>query len=499
MTPTQLLEQARQRHLAGELESAERSYREILEAEPEHPDALHLLGVIALQCERHEEAIGLLTQATQTKSGFTQALNNLGSALTAAGRQEEARAAYTQAIETDAGLADAHFNLGVSYQASKEYEKAVTAFEQALKIDPDLVDAEINLGIALKDLERGEEAVSAFRRATKLDPTHALAFLNLGLVLRKMGDNQQAIEAFKTATDLSPERVDALIFLGQTLWWQGRKDEALGPLERAAELEPDSPPAQYDLTKALFEIGDPRAPDARLNLGVALLKAGETDSALDAFDANLALDGGLPTPELAMKVMTLKEMGKHQEMETLLGYEQFLRAAMIECPANFDSLDDFNKTLADHIRSQPEELSGTGGPITVLEQIVSDALGAVQSSLPDNVVLHPFIREAPDATKVKLTRATLLSSSDSVPKYSPNAWLAGIYFVELAGNPSPEEGPEIEFGCPDPHFKEWMKIRGLRSAAGKILMFPAFWFHRLPAPDLIGETLAIAIEVAPAD
>ena len=155
MVELELLERARRQHVAGELESAERAYREILDADPNHPDALHLLGVVAHQSGRDEEAVGLLTQATAAKPGFTKAFNNLGSALHRLGRLDEARVAFGRAIALDPDFADVHFNLGVTYQTSKDFDKAILAFERALHIEPGLVDAEVNLGVALRNLERG--------------------------------------------------------------------------------------------------------------------------------------------------------------------------------------------------------------------------------------------------------------------------------------------------------------------------------------------------------
>ena len=497
MVDVELFARARQQHKAGELEAAERTYRKILETEPDQPDALHLLGVIAHQCGRNEEAVGLLGQATQARSGFTQALNNLGAALTALGRRDEARAAYHEALTLDPNFADAHFNLGMSYRDSEEFDKAISAFGQALKLDPKLADAEVSLGISLMKQDASDDAVAAFRRAIEIDPGHAPAHLNLALALQEIGSDDEAIEVLKKTTELAPDQAAVFTLLGQIQWRQGRKDEAVEALERATELKPDSPAAHYDLTRALFEMNDTRAPDARLNLGIAFLRAGETEPALEAFEANLALDGNLRTREIAMKAITLKQGDRHQEMEMLLGYDHFLRAALIDCPIEYDTVEAFNDALTTHVREHSGELSGTGGPMDVLQELAASGLAAFKSSLPAEST-HPFVADMPTATKTLLRAVTLSPAAERAPVYSPDAWLSGVYFVGLAGNPAPEEGPEIEFGCPDPLFKEWMRIRGLRSAPGKILLFPGFWFYQLPTPDLEGETLAIRLEVVPA-
>src|SRR5262245_40684125 len=50
-------------HQAGRLQEAEQIYRQILAAEPNNPDALHLLGIIACENGQYEGAIRLLEQA----------------------------------------------------------------------------------------------------------------------------------------------------------------------------------------------------------------------------------------------------------------------------------------------------------------------------------------------------------------------------------------------------------------------------------------------------
>ena len=57
MNSAETLNLAMKQHQAGNLREAEQLYRQILQAEPRHADALHLLGVIAHQVGRHDLAV----------------------------------------------------------------------------------------------------------------------------------------------------------------------------------------------------------------------------------------------------------------------------------------------------------------------------------------------------------------------------------------------------------------------------------------------------------
>ncbi len=54
---------------AGRLPDAEVAYRRVLAADPEHPGALHLLGVVADQVGKHEVAVELIRRAITKKPG----------------------------------------------------------------------------------------------------------------------------------------------------------------------------------------------------------------------------------------------------------------------------------------------------------------------------------------------------------------------------------------------------------------------------------------------
>ena len=54
---------ALQHHEVGELSKAEGIYQQILQADPNQPVALHLLGVIAHQVGKHDTAVDLIMKA----------------------------------------------------------------------------------------------------------------------------------------------------------------------------------------------------------------------------------------------------------------------------------------------------------------------------------------------------------------------------------------------------------------------------------------------------
>ena len=109
--PAAELLMALEHHKAGRLRRAEAHYRQVLRKVPKHPDALHLLGVIALDRGRPEQAIELIRKALAVQPNLAQAYSNLGNALLACGRRAEAIANYRRAIDLEPHFAVAQITL----------------------------------------------------------------------------------------------------------------------------------------------------------------------------------------------------------------------------------------------------------------------------------------------------------------------------------------------------------------------------------------------------
>ena len=113
LTIQQVIDLAVQHHNEGRLPQAEIIYQQILQSNPNHPIALHLLGVIALQMGKNDKAVNLIERALDVEPDLAEAHNNIGIALRELGRLEEARMRFCTALKLKTDYAEAHYNLGM--------------------------------------------------------------------------------------------------------------------------------------------------------------------------------------------------------------------------------------------------------------------------------------------------------------------------------------------------------------------------------------------------
>jgi tetratricopeptide (TPR) repeat protein len=194
-----ILQQAANHHQAGRFRQAEALYRQILSTDPDHPEALYFLGLLAYQHGRNSTAIDLISKALNGRPDFAEAHNDLGNAFLAQGRLADAVASYRQALQLKPDYARAHYNMGVVLQTQAKREEAVVSYRQALNFKPDYVEAHYNLGIVLKELGRLEDAAASYRQALLFKPDLAEAHNNLGVIYSETGRMEEAVSSFKKA------------------------------------------------------------------------------------------------------------------------------------------------------------------------------------------------------------------------------------------------------------------------------------------------------------
>jgi tetratricopeptide (TPR) repeat protein len=284
-------------HQAGRLSDAERLYRQILAGDPRHADSLHLLGVLASQMRRHDEATDLINQAIAISPGAAAYHFNLGNVLRSQGRPDEAIACYRRALALQPAFPGAHYQLGNILGELGRHDDAIVCYRSAITLKPDNPLVHNNLGVALKELGDLDDAVACYRKALAFRPDFAEAHYNLGVALQALELVDEAADSYRSAIGLKPDWAMAHNNLGNALKEQGRLDDAAACYRRAIDVQPDYPGTYNNLGTVLKDqgrIGDAMAsfqraialkPDfveALNNLGAALKDQGRFNEAIAA-------------------------------------------------------------------------------------------------------------------------------------------------------------------------------------------------------------------------
>jgi protein O-GlcNAc transferase len=284
----------------------------IIQTQPNHIDAINLLGVIAQKVNRHDLAIEMFQRAIGINDSEAMLYYNLGGSFYQLGRRDEAVqvlatalekypenkqiadclngilingeagsiqdnaqkslkrgvsfhqsgqldqavTCYIKAIAINSDYADAHNNLGVALQEQGKLDKAVASYLKAISVKPDYADAHNNLGVALKDQGKLDKAVASCQKAILIKPDYADAHNNLGAILKKQGKLAEAVTSHQKAITIKPDFADAYYNLGNILRDQGSLDEAISSYRKAIYISPNFAEVHNRVGIALQEQGE---------------------------------------------------------------------------------------------------------------------------------------------------------------------------------------------------------------------------------------------------
>ncbi len=255
LTLQQAIDLALKYHTAGDLPKADNIYRQILQAEPNHPVALHLLGVIAHQVGKNDIAIDFIRRALAHKPDYAEAYNSLGAALKGQGMVDEAIESYHKALAIKPEYVEAHCNLGNALTEQGKSNDAIARYREALAIDPENAEAHNNLGNVFFETGQIDDAIASCRKAVALKPNFAEAHNNLGNALKEQGKLDEAIARYRESLILNPKFAEAHNNLGNVLKERGELEDAVLSYHQALTHKPDFAEAHNNLGAALMEQG----------------------------------------------------------------------------------------------------------------------------------------------------------------------------------------------------------------------------------------------------
>ena len=264
------LQQGISAHQAGNLQEAERCYKNILQTQSTHPHANHNLGALYVSINKSETALNLFKTALQVNPNielfwmsyinalinerqFTEAKQALKKAKRKGANKNKLNALNQHLISQVNGSSPHQSDIDklTNYYKDGNYDDAetlaksiteqfpkypfgwkvlaavfkqtgrliesLTPSQKSVQLEPKDAESHNNLGITLQELGRFKEAEARSRQAIELKPGYAKAHSNLGVTLQKLGKLDEAEACYKQAITLKPDYAEVYINLGVIL------------------------------------------------------------------------------------------------------------------------------------------------------------------------------------------------------------------------------------------------------------------------------------------
>ena len=232
------LEQAVDVHRSGDLARAGLLYRAVLEQDPNQADALHYLGVIAMQNGEFDDAARMIRRAVELSPGNPHVRANLGNALLQLGDAEMAAEQYAAALAIDSNLTEVRRNLASALLSLDRTGDALREITEAARKAPRSLEVQVTLGNILSEAGRSEEAIACFERILSARPDIAPIHGNLANVLRQAGRMEDAITRYERALSLAPHHAEFHYDLGVAYQVLGERTTAEASFRKALDLDP---------------------------------------------------------------------------------------------------------------------------------------------------------------------------------------------------------------------------------------------------------------------
>ena len=222
LTTRETLERGVAAHKAGDFPEAERLYKSILSETPDHSDANHNLGVLAVGVGKVDLSLPYFKAALEKdhKQGqywlsYIDALIKLGQLDNAHSVLEQGRGIGLQGDQVD--------RLASQLQRSK-LEKISSSFDIRDKAPS---KEQIDLLVSLNEKGHLQDALVLGNNLSRQFPDNPMVPNIIGILYRKLGRIPEAVESFRKVIELKPDAIAAYNNLGNALQDQKKYENSI--------------------------------------------------------------------------------------------------------------------------------------------------------------------------------------------------------------------------------------------------------------------------------
>jgi tetratricopeptide (TPR) repeat protein len=325
---------------AGDLDRAEKYFRQVLTAEPESAPALSNLGVVAMRRQHWGEAVRLLTQASKAAPKVAGIRLNIGLAYYRENRYDLAIAPLESVVQekaanlgpanlTPAAQGQARYLLGLCYFFTGKYTEAAHTLEFLWPEQAQNLAYLYVLGVAAQHAKLADLEKRALDHLVAIGGDSAQFHLFMGKAHLNRDENVEAVGELSHAAQLDPKLPFVHYHLGVAYLKQQDYERAKAEFQKDIVLEPDLPFGYDQLGLLLFQAGndadaeksyqealrhDPNFLSADMGLARVRQRQGQYAEALQSAQAAEKL-----APESAqvqsLKGQILEKLGRHAQSQ----------------------------------------------------------------------------------------------------------------------------------------------------------------------------------------
>ncbi|MFC5864528.1 FG-GAP-like repeat-containing protein [Acidicapsa dinghuensis] len=231
----------------GYLDQAEASFRQVIAAKPDDPEAYYNLGTLSLRRNDLSNAQSYLNKAIELRPEYPEAWNNLGMLAAQQNNPQEAIRNFLKSIQLRPSYVIAYLNLGNVYRRQGQADKALEYLTQAIKLQPDDPEIYYNLGMLYAREGQSDLAADNLNKAIALRPEYAEARNNLGVLYVRNKNYDKAEEQFKACVQIVPDFDQSYLNLARLYVLEGKRDQAREVLQSLLQHQPENGAAKQAL------------------------------------------------------------------------------------------------------------------------------------------------------------------------------------------------------------------------------------------------------------